>query len=75
MEQLFSAREVCDIFKVSPSMLSRWVAAGQFPPPRQIYPHSNNRWTKTQIDKVFETLPVADAYKNSGYYETHSQHA
>ncbi len=73
MEQLFSAKEVCEIFKISLPTLSRWVAAGQFPPPHKIYPHSNNRWTKTQIDKVFETMPVADAYKNSGYQETQSQ--
>ena len=75
MQQLLTAKEVCEIFKISLPTLSRWTAAGQFPPPHKIYPHSNNRWTKTQIDQVFENMPVADAYKNSGYHETHAQHA
>lgn len=75
MEQLFSAKEVCEIFKISAPTLSRWTTAGQFPAPHKIYPHSNNRWTQAQIDKVFETMPIADAYKNSGYHETHPQHA
>ena len=69
MEQLFDAKEVCAIFKISLPTLSRWTSAGQFPPPYKIYPHSHNRWRKSQIDQVFETMPVADAYKDSGYHE------
>ena len=73
MEQLYTAKEVCEIFKVSLPTLSRWTANGQFPSPYKIYPHSNNRWTKTQIDSVFENMPVADACKKSEFCE--SQHA
>lgn len=73
MEQLYTAKEVCEIFKISLPTLSRWTANGQFPSPCKIYPHSNNRWTQTQLDKVFESMPVADAYKDSGYHEAHSQ--
>jgi len=73
MEQLYTAKEVCEIFKISLPTLSRWAANGQFPSPYKIYPHSNNRWTKTQIDQVFETMPYAEAYKDSGYGDTHSQ--
>lgn len=69
MEQLFSAKDVCAMFKISLSTLSRWVAAGQFPPPRQIYPHSSNRWTGADLNKMIKTMPVAEAYKNSGYQE------
>ena len=70
MEQVFSTKEVCEMFKISRSTLIRWLAAGEFPPPRKIYSHSGNRWTKTQMDKVFENMLVADAYKNSGYQES-----
>ncbi len=73
MDQFFSTKEVCEMFKISRSTLVRWLAAGQFPPPRKIYSHSGNRWTKTQLDKVSETMPIAEAYKDSGYDDTHSQ--
>ena len=73
MDQFFSTKEVCEMFKISRSTLVRWLAAGQFPPPRKIYSHSGNRWTKSQIDQVFETMPIAEAYKDSGYDKTHSQ--
>ena len=73
MEQLFSAKEVCAIFKISPATLSRRVVAGDFPPPRKIYPHGDNRWTQSAIDGVFASMPIADAYKESGYQEKHAQ--
>ena len=69
MEQLFDAKEVCEIFKISLPTLSRWVSEGNFPPPHKIYPHSSNRWTETVLNKVIKTMPVAEAYKNSGYQE------
>ncbi len=73
MEQVFSTKEVCEMFKISRSTLIRWLAAGEFPPPRKIYSHSGNRWKKSELDKVLATMPVADAYKDSRYHETHSQ--
>ncbi len=73
MEKFYSTREVLEMFKISRSTLIRWLAAGQFPPPRKIYSQSGNRWTKTEIDRVLENMPVADAYKDSGYHESHSQ--
>jgi len=69
MERLFSTKDVCAIFKISPSTLTRWVLEGNFPAPQQIYPHSSNRWTETVLNKVIKTMPVAEAYKNSGYQE------
>ena len=69
MEQLFDAKEVCAIFKISLPTLSRWTAAGQFPPPRKIYPHSSNRWTGTDLNKMMKSMPIADAYRDSGYQE------
>ncbi len=73
MEQFFSTKEVCGMFKISRSTLVRWLADGKFPPPRKIYSHSGNRWPQSQIEKVFESMPVADAYKDSGYHESHAQ--
>ena len=73
MEQLFSAKEVCAIFKISLATLSRRVAAGDFPPPRKIYPNGDNRWKKSAIDEVFASMPVADAYKDSTYHENRAQ--
>ncbi len=73
MEPLFSAKDVCKIFKISLATLSRRVAAGDFPPPRKIYPHGDNRWTQSAIDGVFEAMPIADAYKDSGYQEKHAR--
>ncbi len=73
MEQLFSAKEVCTIFKISLATLSRRVNAGDFPPPRKIYPHGDNRWRESEIDKVFASMPIADAYKDSNYHETRAQ--
>ena len=73
MEQLFSARDICKIFKISLSTLSRRVASGDVPPPRKIYPHSDNRWTKSAIDEVFESMPIADAYKDSTYHGNRAQ--
>ena len=70
MEQVFSTKEVCEMFKISRSTLIRWLAAGEFPPPRKIYSHSGNRWKKSELDKVLATMPVADAYKDSGYQES-----
>ena len=75
MDQLFDAKEVAAIFKISLPTLSRWVSEGNFPPPRKIYPHSSNRWTGTDLNKMIKAMPIADAYKNSGYHETHPQHA
>ena len=73
MEQLFSSKDVCRILKISQSTLSRRVAAGEFPPPRKLYPHGENRWTGGAIEKVIANMPVADAYRNSGYYERDTQ--
>ncbi len=73
MEQLFSTSDVCELFKISPSTLKRRVSLGDFPPPRKIYPHGANRWTQSAIDRVFKDMPVADAYKESGYQEKHMQ--
>jgi len=70
MEPLFSTKEVCAIFKISLATLNRRLAAGDFPPPRKIYPHGANRWTKSAIDEVFASMPIADAYKNSTYHES-----
>ncbi len=75
MEQLFSTSDVCELFKISPSTLKRRVSLGDFPPPRKIYPHGDNRWTQSAINRVFARMPVADAYKDSGYYEKHAQSA
>ncbi|MCH8871408.1 helix-turn-helix domain-containing protein [candidate division KSB1 bacterium] len=69
MEQFFSTKEVCVMFKISRSTLSRWLADGNFPPPRKIYSHSGNRWTGTDLNKMMQSMPIGDAYKNSGYQE------
>ncbi len=69
MEKLLTSKEVCDIFKISLPTLSRWLADGHFPPPRKIYSHSGNRWPKSQIEEVFETMPVA-TYKKSEHRES-----
>ena len=75
MDQLFSAKDVCKIFKISLPTLSRRVAAGDFPPPRKLYPKGDNRWTGKDIDQVLSDMAIADAYKNTGYYEKHAQNA
>ncbi len=67
MEQLFSAKEVCEIFRISQSTLNRRVAASEFPPPRKLYPNGDNRWTKSALDGVFSSMSVASAYKDSNY--------
>ena len=73
MEKFYSTKEVCEMFKISRSTLIRWLEAGQFPPPRKIYSHSGNRWTQTEIDNVFASMSVADAYKDKGYRYTGTQ--
>ena len=69
MDQLFSTNDVCEMFKISPRTLQRHVAAGDFPPPRRIYPNGENRWMRKDIDQVFSDMTVAEAYKDSTYYE------
>ncbi len=75
MEQLYCKKDICAIFKVSPRTLTRWMAAGDFPPPRRIYPNANDRWTQTMINEVIGAMPIADTYKDSTYYENRAQHA
>ncbi len=69
IDELYTPKEVCIIFKISQPTLARWVAKGQFPPPRKIWSASDNRWTRGDLNKVLEMMPVAPAYKNSGYQE------
>lgn len=68
-DELYTPKEVCDIFKISQPTLVRWVANGQFPPPRKIWSASDNRWTRDDLNKVLATMPVATAYKDCGYQE------
>ena len=72
MEQLYGANDVCAIFKVSPRTLRRWIAAGNFPPPRRIYPNGENRWTRTMIDEVIGAMPIAERHQNSDNFSKHA---
>ncbi len=69
MEELFSAKEVCAIFKISPSTLCRRVASGEFPHPRKIYPNGDNRWTTGDINGVFESMGVVQNGRYRGTAE------
>ena len=68
-DELYTPKEVCDIFKITKNTLFAWVVNGRFPPPRKVYSAGDNRWTGTELNKVLAMMPVATAYKDCGYQE------
>ena len=68
-DELYTPKEVCDIFKVTKCTLFGWVSSGRFPPPRKIWSVSDNRWTRDDLNKVLQAMPVAAAYEDCGYQE------
>ena len=66
-DELYTPKEVCEIFKITKNTLFGWVTSGRFPPPRKLYSAGDNRWTGKELNKVLETMPVAPAYRNCGY--------
>lgn len=64
MESLLSSSKVCELLAISPTTLWRRVKAGIVPPPRKSSPNGHNRWLRSEIDDVIQSLPVADAYKD-----------
>ena len=72
MDKLLSSKRVCELLDISPTTLWRGIRGGKIPPPRKIYPGSDNRWPQSEIDEVINTLPVADAYQDCGYNKPHA---
>ena len=69
MQRLYSTIEVCKLFSISPATLKRRLKAGDFPPPRKLYPNGDNRWTESDLTNVISAMPIAEAYRDSKYFE------
>ena len=75
MDKLLSSKHVCELLDISRTTLWRAVKDGKLPPPRKILEAGGNRWSQTEIDEAVNSLPVASAYRNSGYYDRKPQAA
>lgn len=75
METLLSAKDVCKQLAISRTTLWRAVKDGRLPPPRKILEDGNNRWSQAEIDEAVNSLPIANAYRNSGYKSGRSEAA
>lgn len=56
MDQLFSKKDVCRIFAISPATLQRRVASGEFPAPKPIFSTGCKRWMRSDLNEVFERM-------------------
>ena len=75
MDRLLSSKRVCELLDISRTTLWRAVKDGRLPPPRKILVNGDNRWSESEIDEAVHSLPVASAYRNSGYFDSKPQAA
>ncbi len=75
MDRLLSSKRLCELLDISRTTLWRAVKEGRLPPPRKIIEDGDNRWSESEIDEAVHSLPVASAYRNSGYFDSKHQAA
>ncbi len=68
-DELYTPKEVCEIFKITQNTLFGWCANGRFPPPRKMFPTGDNRWRGGELNEVLNAMPVAPRFADCGYQE------